>query len=299
MHLPSRRMLHLPPSSDYVLRLHTPPVPPTRSPRASAFTHLFTHVQHLQQEALGPPPSPTFSQSIVNQFSGSFIKFLPSSTHNRGWFRGFFHLYTNDGGARERVYGVKLMLFKYVIYQPHPGFRTNLFSNNLCPDPIPSLFLIQYPHSSPDQRIQFPSILLQLDRTRLTYFYPLEPIKSMIVTGGECRSMWVLISHQWPGPSGPCVSGDFRPCWVNSSQRSTVNGQLDRTRRVHKGNSASLDVFANSLGFPSYSSSASPDSTSSTWESRGATPTQLAESQEQLGECQLDSVHLSTLSNSS
>ncbi|CAI9303715.1 unnamed protein product [Lactuca saligna] len=36
----------------------------TRSPRASAFTHL----QRLQQEALGPPPSPTFSQSIVNWF---------------------------------------------------------------------------------------------------------------------------------------------------------------------------------------------------------------------------------------
>nr|KAJ0184474.1 hypothetical protein LSAT_V11C900455380 [Lactuca sativa] len=87
----------------------------------SLFTRLFTHVQRLQQEALGPPPSPTFSLLIVNQFSGSFIKFLPSSTHNRGWFRGFFHLYTNDGGARERVYGVQLMLFKYVIYHPHPA----------------------------------------------------------------------------------------------------------------------------------------------------------------------------------
>jgi len=83
---------------------------------------------------------------------------------------------------------------------------------------------------------------------------------------------------------------------VNSGQRSTVN--FDRTRRVHKGNSASLDVFTNSLGFPSYTSSTPPDSTSSTWKNRGATPTQLAESQEQLGESQLDSVHLSTLSNS-
>ena len=43
---------------------------------------------------------------------------------------------------------------------------------------------------------------------------------------------------------------------VHSGQRSTVN--FDRTRRVHKGNSASLDVFTNSLGFPSYTSSTPP-----------------------------------------
>nr|KAJ0206514.1 hypothetical protein LSAT_V11C500267720 [Lactuca sativa] len=78
-----------------------------------------------------------------------------------------------------------------------------------------------------------------------------------------------------------------------NGQRSTVN--FDRTRRVHKGNSASLDVFTNSLGFSSYTSSTPPDSMSSTWKNRGATPTQLAESQEQLGESQLDSVHLTTL----
>ncbi|CAI9285514.1 unnamed protein product [Lactuca saligna] len=59
---------------------------PTRSPRASAFTHL----QRLQQEALGPPPSPTSSASnkkpLVPRLHprshsrSSRISFRPSST---------------------------------------------------------------------------------------------------------------------------------------------------------------------------------------------------------------------------
>ena len=85
---------------------------------------------------------------------------------------------------------------------------------------------------------------------------------------------------------------------VHSGQRSTVNGQLWPDSASARGNSASLDVLTNSLRFPFYTSSIPPDSTSSSWKNRGATPTQLAESQEQLGESQFDSDHLLTLSNS-
>ena len=77
-----------------------------------------------------------------------------------------------------------------------------------------------------------------------------------------------------------------------------VNGQLWPDSASARGNSASLDVLTNSLEFPFYTSSTPPDSTSSSWKNRGTTPTQLAESQERLGESQLDSDHMTTLSNS-
>ena len=67
---------------------------------------------------------------------------------------------------------------------------------------------------------------------------------------------------------------------------STVNGQLDRTRRVQRRLGESRRPPQLPLMFPFYSSSIPLGSTRSSWKNRGATPTPLAESEEQLDEFQ-------------
>ncbi|CAI9297076.1 unnamed protein product [Lactuca saligna] len=92
--------------------LHPRPTPPTRSPRASAFTHVLT----VDRESVFR----LFEDSTNTEVEVRSLSFYPHRHTIEAGFVGSF-TFTPTTVELERVYGVQLMLFKYVIYQPHPA----------------------------------------------------------------------------------------------------------------------------------------------------------------------------------